>query len=448
MKASDRKQLPSCLYKLLLSEADDQNSILVFLGEPAVQFYTPFFVNNELVAVFYSWQKRFVHSRQRLESKTWPCERVFIDAQKLIKHWMPRKADIYKDIQQKNQSAEAQFIDPRRDARLPWNRNSWIGDSSFSNIDVWADNTQKRLLELKNGTATTIMEGRCHMAVMGVMISVLSCLHANADASSFLHDFDTLIGQEADTYLRGTFNYAWKYPICLKEDIQDYPYIDYLDEHVNVCVDVPEMLSALLKANIKSPLYRGKTYVGIRRFMLVARAIFISEWKQFAVRLFVQFPKDDPAFTEFCSRVKYREKTLSLNPTLIIPTSALLLFPQVSQAAPACMKKMFSSLPLKHYARWQLGELAVDMGWSLNNLMTYYTDTQPNRREVTAVFQSYTRKRVPTRNRCKIYRKNAYCPYSYNTYSMCLGEQNNLPDIEDLSPALFFQKRITLNVST
>ena len=79
MKPHERKQLPRNIHNLSLQEATDKSFIDVFIGE-CKQTYTPFFENGQLIAVFYSWQTKFVESRHRIQSSNnWPTERIYIN---------------------------------------------------------------------------------------------------------------------------------------------------------------------------------------------------------------------------------------------------------------------------------------------------------------------------------------------------------------------------------
>mgnify|MGYP000938746053 CR=1 FL=1 len=453
MKPHQRKQIPRQLYALLLCEPDQDNAIEIFIGD-CKPYFSPFFDDKDrLCAVFYSWQTKFIHTRVKQQNKKikWPQERIFINVTKLRRYWLPKMDTIADDIifQNNLKSSTKNVIDPSRDARFIWDKPNWMGSAACTNIDTWADITLARINNLKNGTEKAILNPLSHMGILGVMIAVVSCLDKRADSVTYLHEFDDIIGQEADTFLSSELNYAWNFDVMFKSDVKEFPYMDFLTETMVVKLAVPEYLAPLLKIKHKVPFWKGVTYVGIKKFKLFARILFISEWKLFALRLLalIPSPSSDPAFNEFCSKVKL-QPTIVLNSTPILQTSANLLFPKVSPHAPPCMQKLFVKPPLKHYARWQLGEISVDMGWSLNNLLTYYTDTPANRREVTANYHSY-RKKIPPRNRCKIFKQKDLCPYDNQTFHLCASAGNSsspLPDIEDLSPALFFQHRLQLAV--
>lgn len=449
MKPHERKQLPRNIHNLSLQEATNNSFIDVFIGE-CKQTFTPFFENGQLVAVFYSWQTKFVESKHRIQStNNWPMERIYINYDKILRYWRLKTSSIASHIIEQNEMIKENPIDPSRDYRLPWEKTEWIGDASCSNIDRWSEITKRRIEQLKLGTAKTIFDKVCHMEMLGVIIAILACIDKRADCVSYLHEFDEIIGQEADAYLRSGFNYAGKYKVLTKSEIDlfKYPYKDYIHELMVVEIPVPELLHPLLRIGHRAPLHKGITYVGIKKFKSAAKIIFINEWKLFALRALRLFPSNDPAFDEFCQKMKLFS-TLDTLPGL--KTSASLLFPTISPAAPACMQTLFQKLPLKHYARWQLAEIAVDMKWSLNNLMAHYSDTNINRREVTAAYRGY-HKKPPTRNRCKLYMRKSICPYNTFTYRACTASSNfddslpptPIPDIEDLNPAHFFQKRIS-----
>ena len=444
MKPYRRKQLPKNIFHLLLGEADQDNAIDVFVGGDSKQTYTPFFDEKDYLAgVFYSWQNKFVHTRVRLQGFKWPKERIYIDVPKLLRYWKSKMKDIPADILHQNNVKAGQVLDPNRDARYMWAKPTWSASASCTNIDVWAEATRQRIANLKNGTAKTVFDPLSHMAIFGVVIAVVACIDKRANSVSYLHEFDDLIGQEADAYLNSGFNYAWNHQVLFKHEVTDYPYMDFLTDQLVVQIAVPEHLPALSKVKHKVPFWKGLTYVNLKKFKQVARHMFITEWKEFALKTLAMFPTDDPAFAEFCGMVKIQPNII-LNSAPLLQTSASYLFPTVSPAAPPCMHTLFSSPPLKHYARWQLGELAVDMGWSVNNLMTYYPDTNANRREVLANYHSY-RNKLPPRNRCKIFKQKKLCPYDQHTFHLCASAGNPdspLPDIEDLSPAVFFQHRL------
>lgn len=444
MKPHHRKQLPKGIFYLLLEEVDQDNAIEVFVGGDAKQTYTPFFDEKDCLAgVFYSWQNKFVHTRVRLQGYKWPKERIYIDVEKVLKYWKSKIRNIAEDITHQNKVKASFILDPGRDARFLWAKPTWSGSASCTNIDTWAEITLQRIANLKNGTAKTVFDPLCHMAIFGVVIAVIACIDKRADSINYLHEFDNIIGQEADAFFNSGFNYAWNHQVLFKQEITDFPYLDFITEPLVVQVAVPEHLPELLKAKHKVPFWKGLTYVGFKKFKLVARHKFITEWKEFALKTLALFPVHDPVFAEFCSMVKL-QPSITLNSSPFLQTSASYLFPTVSPAAPPCMHTLFSSPPLKHYARWQLGELAVDMGWSVNNLMTYYSDTAANRRAVLANYHSY-RKKLPPRNRCKIFKQKKLCPYDQHTFHLCASAGNPaspLPDMEDLSPAVFFQHRL------
>ena len=433
MKASERKQIPFPLRHLILVEADANHCIEVFVGD-CFPSYTPLFENECLVGIFYSWQRRFVHSRTRVTSN-WPKEQIFLNRAQIILHWRNKRDTIGQDLlAQNNRLAAESAINPTLDSRLLWQRSSCEKNPFYAHVDEWVKLTNIRLENLKNGTAKTIFDGTTHMAMLGVILAVLACVDRRADSVSYLHEFDDTIGQEADSYLRSNYNYAWNFPVCFKTEIDDYPFLDTLTEVLNVKVAVPEFLYPLLRMGHKGPLYRGYTYIGVKRFKLVARFIFITQWKEFALKVLASLTGDDPALNEFMEKVQLRKT----NENFSVASSASLLFPVVQSSAPPCIHALFSTRPLKHYARWQLAELAVEMGWSLNNVLAYYNDNQANRREVTAAFKSYQQKPT-TRNRCKLYMHKKICPYTVKTCGDCAGGQT---DIEDLRPSQFFKARL------
>ena len=443
MHPLQRRQLPRNIHNLHLQTADDDNAIEIHVGEckPA---YTPFFdAHNQLVGVFYSWQNKFTFTRQRLPDETWPRERVFIDREKVVRFWRYKTETIPNDIEVQNTRITT-LIDPSRDARLLWDRPTWTANPAYSNVDVWVKATQARILALKNGTAKTIFSPSCHMDMLGVIIAVLSCVDKNADSPIYLHEFSEIIGQEADAYLRSGFNYAWNFNVLFKTDIRDFPYLDYLTEPMAVKLPVPDLLSPLLKSKHKVPLWQGYTYIGLRHFQRVVRLMFMTQWKDYALKVLPlchgldQTYPSSLAFAEFSRQVQLQPQ-VAINSSQLLSTSAAVLFPVLSPLAPPCFVKLFAARPLKHYARWQLGEIAVDMGWSHNNLMAHYVDTPANRREVAANFHAY-QKKTPIRHRCKIFKHAKLCPYDANTFHECAGLEPT--DIEDLSPALFFQRRM------
>ena len=206
MKPYRRKQLPPQIYNLLLCEADQDNAIQVYVGD-CKQTFTPFFnEQNQLVAVFYSWQAKFIHTRIRHSNDKWPIDRLFINVAKLLSHWKGKAKEIWNDIILQNKS-RSEYIDPNRDARMFWDKPSFMGSPECSNIDIWAKYTNERLDALKNNTAKTFPDPHCHMAMLGVSIAVVSCLDSRADSPNYLHEFDEIIGQEADAYLKSNLNY-------------------------------------------------------------------------------------------------------------------------------------------------------------------------------------------------------------------------------------------------
>ena len=432
MKAYERKQLPYPLRNMILVEAGKDNSVTVYVGGDCLPSYTPLFEAGRLVGVFYSWQRRFVHSRKRLNSN-WPQEQIFFDRDQIIRHWRLKRETISGDLLAHNNRV-TESINPALDGRLLWQRSTCEKNSFYAHVDEWVQLTQTRLEHLKNATAKTVFDGTTHMAMMGVILAVVACIDRRADSVSYLHEFDDIIGQEADSYLRSSYNYAAAFPVVFKSDIDDYPFLDTLHEVLNVKVAVPEFLYPLLRVGHKGPLYRGYTYIGVKRFKLVARYLFITQWKLFALKVLASLSAGDPALDEFMEKVKLRKDHENLN----VASSAALLFPTVHSSAPPCIHALLSSRPLKHYARWQLAELAVEMGWSLNNLLAYYNDNQVNRREVTAAYKSYQQKPL-TQNRCKLYMHKKICPYTVKTCGECTGGQT---DIEDLRPSQFFKARI------
>lgn len=445
-----------------------ENTSIEVYGGDCKPSYTPIFVHDRLVAVFYSWDTRFISSRERILSAayTWPRERIYINRATLLHYWAGKITLIKDDIIEKDKiqkdkiendkiQTACAFIDPSRDSRMVWSNSAWKFDATYSNIDLWVTLTQNRILALKSNTAKTTIDPAGHMAVLGVMIAVLACVNKSADHVDYLHEFEEIINQEAWAYFRSGLNYTFGFQVLYKADIIDYPYTDLITETMVVKLDILQLGKHLMKLGLAyvCPYWKGFTYLGIKQFKVVARLLFIAQWKEFSLRLLKNFPADgiDPAFSDFRSQVRLKSakpssglKSANLSGSairhkIIIETSAELLFPVVSDAAPPCMHKLFSAPPLKHYARWQLGELAVDMGWSKNNLMAHYLDTNVNRAAVGALYSSYEKK-PPARNLCKIWHSKGYCPYSTATFDLCAG--GPIADMEDYNPAAFFQRRL------
>ena len=435
MIPSERKQLPRSLHNLILKELDKDDSFCAFVGDCRPSF-TPIFEKGVLAGVFYSWQSKFVFSRKRVVSN-WPQERIYINREKLVHYWRLKRIEIGPDLLLHNARSVQFNINPQLDARLLWDQPQMLKDEKCSNIDFWAELTMSRLEALKNNTATSFSSGRTNMAMVGVMFSVLACIDRRADSPNYLHEFDDIINKEADAYLRSNYNYAWKFAVCYKSDIKDFPYLDYITETMLVKIPVPEYLSPLLRTGHKVPLYQGYTYVGVKHFKAVARHIFIADWKRFALRLLASLQPlgENLPLDEFMDTVKFRKRTASI----FEESCASLLFPVIHPSAPPCIRTLLATQPLKHYARWQLAELAVEMGWSLNNLLAHYPDNARNRNEVKAAYIGYQKKPI-LRNRCKMFMAKSLCPYTASTCQDCKGTIS--ADIEDLRPSQFFQRRL------
>ena len=436
MIPAERKQLPRSLHYLILKELDQDDSFCAYIGD-CRPTYIPIFEKGVLAGIFYSWQSKFVFSRKRVGSESWPQEHIYINREKLVHSWRLKRAEIGPDLLLHNARSAHYTINPQLDARLLWDRPQLLKDQKCSNIDFWADLTMARLDALKNDTATSFCSGRTNMAMIGVMFSILACVDRRADSPNYLHEFDDIINKEADAYFRSNYNYAWKFSIAYKSEVNDFPYLDYVTETMLVKVPVPEYLSPLLRTGHKVPFYRGHTYVGIKHFKAVARHMFVSDWKRFALRLLASLLPlgDNLPLDEFMETVKFKKRATSI----FEESSASLLFPVVHQSAPPCIRTLLATQPLKHYARWQLAELAVEMGWSLNNLMAHYPDNARNRNEVSSAYKGYQKKPIAP-NRCKMFMAKGLCPYTASTCQQCAESAS--ADIEDLRPSQFFQRRL------
>lgn len=441
MKPHERKQLPKGLYNLLLVEADAEDSILVWKGPYSRVAYTPLFVDGVLRAIFFSTQTQFVVTRLKVYTNQWPQDRIYINRTRLLRHCA--KQDLPQLLIMKNQQAAENAVDPSRDPRPLWHHDTWRGQPGFSNIDVWTAATTQRINDLACHRASFELTPSHNMAILGVMLSVIASMHTQdfLTTGSF-SPFDEIIGQEADAWLACPHNYAWNFPVLLSTDMGAYPYKSFIAETMVVAVPVLDVLPELQLAFSRytmPPFWKGTTYVGYRAFKAVARRLFMRDWKRFALQLATGLPLRDPALAEFMSNVRLRSLH---SPVVLGRSTPALLFPFLHPQTPACMKTLFQTRPLKHYSRWQLAELAVDMGWSLADLMFYYTDKEANRREVQASYNLYKTK-PPVRNRCKIYMAKNICPYTTETYAHCCGV-SAADNGTDLHPAQNFHRRLQI----
>jgi hypothetical protein len=425
-----RKQLTG-LGNLRLAEEDTFTGRVLIYHWPARPSYTPIFDGDTLVGVFFSTDTSLVCTRLRVAESDWPADYVYLNHSKIKAKGRGR--DLRKDLELMNMKSKG-MLDPSRNPRPLWDRPQWDGYAIYSNVDTWARGTLDRLKKLKEGTATTVLDGECNMAMLGIMLGAIACL----DPRVGFDQFDDIIGQEADAYLRNVFNYAYGFRIGEAKTITGYPFGDFLTEKVVVRVNVPENMHFIGKP---PPLYLGRTYIGLDAFKSVARKMFIFKWKMFAGQLRQSLnlqslnsnSATDPALIEFMQKVRLRPMRSNLK----ISTSPLIFFPILSLAAPPCLQTLFADRPMKHYARWQLAELAVDMGWTLPDLMSHFHES--GRTEVAAAYQGY-QKKPRTTNRCKIYmRSGKLCPFDKHTFDACCGAQI---DIEDMNPALSFQHRL------
>lgn len=438
MKPVHRRQLPSRLYNLSLVECDDNDSIVVFCSDVVRPTYAPLFdANDRLVGIFYSTMAGCIFSR-RSEISKWPRDRLFLDRAKVIRYFQTH--DVFAILVALNEKS-ANLIDPTRDARPIWHRPQWNVDLKLSNVDRWVCAVDERVNLLKSGKARAMgMDGKDNMAFFGIVLSAIACLVDGSDADLFyqLGRMDELIDLEALTWLKSNLNYAYGFDVGYADSISNYPYKDWLKETIVVRVNVPEHLHLFGKSNLP-PCHMGKTYVGIKAFRSIAQRNFVVEWKKWAVAIFRRLGDViDPALSEFMSRTRLWK----VNPQskALVESTPDLIFPMISPLAPLCLQKLFSATGgrnLKHYARWQLAELAVDMNWSkfsvLNAVKPEY------RSEISAAMEGYRRKGT-TKNRCKIYmRSTDLCPYSTETFRQCCGE---VKDIEDLWPGKSFQYRL------
>jgi hypothetical protein len=205
-----------------------------------------------------------------------------------------------------------------------------------------------------------------------------------------------------------------------------------------VHVRVPEFMPFLGRSG--SPFHDGWTYVGLKAFRTVARKLFHLGWKKWALLFFRRmkgFGEADVALLEFMQRTRIKREVVfgMTGPSIASPE---LLFPVISPLAPPCLQKLFSdSRNLKHYARWQLAELAVDMQWSKTALLNLVKSDY--RHEISASMDSYKRK-GPLKARCRILMKSTnLCPFSKQTFHNCCAD---VKDIEDMTPATSFHFRL------
>lgn len=407
MLPSQRRQLPRQLFNLTL-RVNASDGILVY-RYPARPTYTPFFDKNDnLVGVFLSTVDEMVACRVRVEN-TMPCDKIFVDVNMVLK-WARKKNLVQELINLNNVSGH--LIDPDRDPSPFWEKKIWPRDPLYSSIDYWALKTKERIHMLKNGTARTLFDGDCNMAMIGVMLAM-------EDFTAF----DSLIQQEADAYARMPFNYAWQFETVLVHDI-DYPFKDHLKENVVVRVKVPEFLHLLDKP---PPFFRGVTYIDYTLFKPTARKLFMLGWKRFAASL--SNLVSSPQFSEFLTLIKlplFREAKVQFSPST--PSEIL----QPDATVPPCLISLFAVKPFKHYARWQLACLAVDLKWPEHILARELAGQSATVvGEVVKHYRSY-KQRPTLKARCRVYMHSGLCPYTARTCSQCTGQDQ---DIENMTPA-------------
>lgn len=439
MKPLQRRQLPPRLYNLSLVEIGIDDSIVVFCGDSVRPSYTPIFdMHDRLVGIFFTTMPNCIFSRRLEENKHWPRDRLFLDRAKISRYYQTH--DVFAELGALNE-LHKESIDPLREARPLWERPTWTVDYSLSNIDAWVCAVEDRVVQLQKGTAQMV-DKKDNMAFFGLVLSAVACLVDGTDMDLFyqLARLDELIELESKCWIAGSINYAYNFKVDFKSAIVDYPYMEWLKESFVVFVAVPEQIQWLGKNT--APFHMGRTYIGIKAFRPIAQRIFVHGWKRWAISIFRQLnavQHMDPALVEFMSRTRIWKT--KMHTKALITSSPDLLFPTLSPSAPACLKKLFiDGRNLKHYARWQLAELAIDMGWSkysvLNAVKIDY------RSEISAAMESYRRKGT-TKKRCLIYmRSTDLCPYSTDTFRNCCSE---VADIEDMSPSVSFQYRLMKN---
>jgi len=446
MKPQQRRQLPTRLFNLRLVEGDHSDTIVVFCGDMVQPSYTPLFdANDRLVGIFFTPLKQCLFSRRAFTaeedkcSAKWPRELLFLDRAKIIHFYQTN--DVFALLLSLN-AKSAGLIDPMRDARPLWERPHWNVDPQLSNTDLWIAQVEDRLTRLKQGSAKATVDGADNMAFFGIVLAAVASLVPGNDTDLFfqLSRMDEIIDMEAGSWLSQSINYAYQFRVGFADTITDYPHKDFLTEPLVVRIAVPEYLQFL--HGTKAPFHFGKTYIGIKAFAPFARRMFVFGWKKWAIQIFRKLNASvdwDPALVEFMARTRLVHVSPFGKP-LLVSTPALIL-PTVSPFAPACLQKLFSNSGngrnLKHYARWQLAELAVDLEWTKFTVLNLVKPE--NRSEIGAAMDGYRRK-GRTKNRCQIYmRSTDLCPYSPSTFRNCCAE---ISDIEDLSPGVSMQYRI------
>lgn len=448
MRPNERKQLPPRLYHLFLAELDEfENSITVFSGPDVFPSYTPIFDKNtgKLIGLFLSTQVGMVFSRVTNNAgngkfKPWPSDKLFLDVAKILSRPMDFSFKALLELNEK--SKQLKLIDPSRDPRPLWELSSLPPLLSCSNIDTWVGVVQTRLEHLKKGQAG-VTDRIDMMGMLGIVLGAVAC-YSSADEILTSVKFDEIIGLEADAWLNMPFNHAYMFRTGSVGSISDYPFKSFLkDETTVVCVPVPEFLHFLLREKNVAPFYNGKTYIGLKAFKAIARKMFIQNWKIFTLSVYKKLHdiESDPALSEFMSRVRLRPFQAFNNATSLVSSTPEILFPVPDKSiVPPCLMKLFSGgvdLNLKHYGRWQLAELAVDMGWPKHSILSLVP--VKSRSEIAAAYESY-RRAGRTPNRCQIYmRSTDLCPFSSSTFQNCC---NAVTDIEELTPAISLQHRI------
>lgn len=442
MKAIHRRQLLANARGLIFSTLDEDGGVNIFVGD-CKPTCVPLFINDELKGIFFSFQNSLITGRlKQKDSLTgWPIDRVFLNIPKILK----RNSNHMEEMIQANRRGIG-LIDPRRDPLPPWERDLLKELPKDINIDDWVLKTQSRHEELKKGIATCDFSANVNLALVGVVLSVVASLPTKNVTVRDLDSFSTLASLEADSYLRTSdFNHAYGFEI-LPIGTSDLPkdYTSFIPPGTLVRVRVPEQLIYLPKMSLL--LFQGWAYMGLEEFKNVRKKLLIRSWKAFIMHVYTQLRDfQDPALDEFMSKVQIRSRTI-LSGHLIQSHPNLLLGKQISPTAPPCLQTLFGDKTknIKHYNRWQLAELAVEMNWSIETLLAEYNDSKSGINEVKAAFASYSRK-THLKGRCKIYMNTGLCPYNRETYLNCLSQGKEAPpmiDIEEMSPSVSFQIRL------
>jgi hypothetical protein len=444
MKALHRRQLLANPRGLIYANLENDNSVFIFVGD-CKPTCVPIFINDELKGLYFSFQNTMVLSRQKQKNSSsgWPVDRVFLNIAKILK----RKTNFMDEMIQANVGGIG-LIDPRRDPLPPWERDLMKELPKFIHIDDWVLKTQLRQEELKKGIAVSDYCSSINLAITGVILAVVASLPSRNASLRDLDAYTPLASLEADSYLRTSdLNFTYGYELLPYGTKLPPDFAPFISPGTLVKIRVPENLMFLSKNPL---LYQGWAYVGLADFKNIRSRLLMRSWKLFILHVYEKLQEiDDPSLHEFMDKVRLKSKLNFQNG--LVPSHPRLILGELSGSAPKCLHTLFGGgekRVIKHYHRWQLAELAVDMGWPLDVLIQEYKDSKTGIIEVKAAYNSYSRKNR-LNGRCKIYMNGGLCAYNRETYLNCLSnglEKPPMIDIEDMSPSISFQIRLSKNV--